>query len=401
MIRPDLGTMIAVLTTDADVPRAAAAAAADAAAARVFNRITVDGSESTSDSCSCSPAAPPAWRSASRTAGAFGEALSGVCQDLALAIVADGEGARRSRATRCPARARADEAGGGAARGRGPARPLRALRRRPQLGPHRSRARRRRRRPRPRPAGHRPRRRAAGDGAASPGAAEGAAGEAASAPRGRRAHRPPAAGAGPRSSRAPTSRPEYVLKTRSTPPDAPVVAKLGGNALGSLPDALALGAGGRQLVIVHGGGAQITALMRRRGIEPRFVGGRRFTDLPSWPACARRWRDVSDELADGDRATAGARARAAAPRRGAGRRAPARARPGRAHRARSRPRRCEAAWAARRRAADRPAGARRLGRALPQRQRRRRRRRGGGSGRRRRARVPVRRARRAGRGRQR
>ena len=66
----------------------------------------------------------------------------------------------------------------------------------------------------------------------------------------------------------------------------PVVAKLGGNALGSLPDALALGAGGRQLVIVHGGGAQISALMRRRGIEPRFVGGRRFTDLPSL-ACVR------------------------------------------------------------------------------------------------------------------
>ena len=76
----------------------------------------------------------------------------------------------------------------------------------------------------------------------------------------------------------------------------PVVAKLGGNALGSLPDALALGAGGRQLVIVHGGGAQISALMRRRGIEPRFVGGRRFTDLPSLACVRKALGDVSDEL---------------------------------------------------------------------------------------------------------
>ena len=76
----------------------------------------------------------------------------------------------------------------------------------------------------------------------------------------------------------------------------PVVAKLGGNALGSLPDALALGAGGRQLVIIHGGGAQISALMRRRGIEPRFVGGRRFTDLPSLACVRKALGDVSDEL---------------------------------------------------------------------------------------------------------
>ena len=87
----------------------------------------------------------------------------------------------------------------------------------------------------------------------------------------------------------------------------PVVAKLGGNALGSLPDALALGAGGRQLVIVHGGGAQISALMRRRGIEPRFVGGRRFTDLPSLACVRKALGDVSDELAAAIAAT-GARA---------------------------------------------------------------------------------------------
>jgi acetylglutamate kinase len=86
----------------------------------------------------------------------------------------------------------------------------------------------------------------------------------------------------------------------------PVVVKLGGNALASLPDALALGAGGRPLVLVHGGGAQISALMRRRGIEPRFVGGRRFTDLPSLACVRKALADVSDELAAAISAAGGA-----------------------------------------------------------------------------------------------
>ena len=65
----------------------------------------------------------------------------------------------------------------------------------------------------------------------------------------------------------------------------PLVAKLGGNALGLLPHAIE-SADGRPLVLVHGGGAQITALMEQRGIASRFVDGRRFTDLPTL-ACAR------------------------------------------------------------------------------------------------------------------
>ena len=74
-----------------------------------------------------------------------------------------------------------------------------------------------------------------------------------------------------------------------------LVAKLGGNALVLLPNALAA-ADGRPLVLVHGGGAQITALMAQRGIPARFVDGRRFTDLPTL-ACARvALADVSDEL---------------------------------------------------------------------------------------------------------
>ncbi len=76
---------------------------------------------------------------------------------------------------------------------------------------------------------------------------------------------------------------------------SPLVVKLGGNALDALVGALGA-RDGRALVVVHGGGAQITALMQRRGIEPRFVGGRRFTDLPTL-ACARMaLADVGEEL---------------------------------------------------------------------------------------------------------
>jgi acetylglutamate kinase len=76
-----------------------------------------------------------------------------------------------------------------------------------------------------------------------------------------------------------------------------VVAKLGGNALASLDQALERAIGAR-LVIVHGGGAQISALMRRRGIEPRFVDGRRVTDLPSLACVRSALATVSDELGE-------------------------------------------------------------------------------------------------------
>lgn len=60
-----------------------------------------------------------------------------------------------------------------------------------------------------------------------------------------------------------------------------IVVKLGGRTQGdtALPSALAglwRTSGGR-LVIVHGGGDQISALQRMRGEEPVFVGGRRVT----------------------------------------------------------------------------------------------------------------------------
>lgn len=77
---------------------------------------------------------------------------------------------------------------------------------------------------------------------------------------------------------------------------APVVVKLGGNAIVAAR-AVAEGRRGEPLVLVHGGGAQISALMRARGIEPRFEGGRRVTDAATLACAVEALGCVSDELA--------------------------------------------------------------------------------------------------------
>ncbi|MFM8612181.1 MAG: bifunctional glutamate N-acetyltransferase/amino-acid acetyltransferase ArgJ [Actinomycetota bacterium] len=91
MIRPDLGTMIAVVTTDAALAPEAADRILRDAVDRSFNRITVDGCASTSDMVAllASGTAGPA------DAAAVADAVGAVCEDLALQIVRDGEGARR------------------------------------------------------------------------------------------------------------------------------------------------------------------------------------------------------------------------------------------------------------------------------------------------------------------
>jgi acetylglutamate kinase len=73
------------------------------------------------------------------------------------------------------------------------------------------------------------------------------------------------------------------------PAPARYVVKLGGDVLedparGQVAAALARAAvalPGAQLVVVHGGGAQVTALSGRLGIETRMAGGRRITDAAS------------------------------------------------------------------------------------------------------------------------
>ena len=71
---------------------------------------------------------------------------------------------------------------------------------------------------------------------------------------------------------------------------AVVVVKLGGEVVGDarLPriaaDLAELARGGTRLLVVHGGGPQISALSRRLGLEPRIVGGRRVTDAATLQA---------------------------------------------------------------------------------------------------------------------
>ena len=56
------------------------------------------------------------------------------------------------------------------------------------------------------------------------------------------------------------------------------VVKVGGTAPGAAAQVAALARAGRQVVVVHGAGPQITAGCIAAGLEPRFVDGQRVTD---------------------------------------------------------------------------------------------------------------------------
>jgi glutamate N-acetyltransferase/amino-acid N-acetyltransferase len=92
MIAPNMATMLAVVTTDAAAETDLLASALRRAADATFNRITIDGDTSTNDSVivlanGASGVAPEP--------DTFLTALTDVCRRLALAIVADGEGATK------------------------------------------------------------------------------------------------------------------------------------------------------------------------------------------------------------------------------------------------------------------------------------------------------------------
>jgi glutamate N-acetyltransferase/amino-acid N-acetyltransferase len=88
MIEPNMATMLVFLLTDIDIERPALQQALETACAESFNRISVDGDQSTSDmalimSSKQVPLADPAE---------FSRALSEVCRGLAHDIVRNGEG---------------------------------------------------------------------------------------------------------------------------------------------------------------------------------------------------------------------------------------------------------------------------------------------------------------------
>ncbi|MCS6888221.1 bifunctional glutamate N-acetyltransferase/amino-acid acetyltransferase ArgJ [Chloroflexus sp.] len=99
MIHPNMATMLAVVTTDAAVPRAVLDAAMRQALEVSFNSISIDGDTSTNDTllvmANGASGAPPITDLAAPAGAAFLAGLTAVCQHLAHAIVRDGEGATR------------------------------------------------------------------------------------------------------------------------------------------------------------------------------------------------------------------------------------------------------------------------------------------------------------------
>ncbi|MGD0370736.1 MAG: bifunctional glutamate N-acetyltransferase/amino-acid acetyltransferase ArgJ [Candidatus Dormibacteria bacterium] len=98
MIHPDMATLLAVVTTDADVAAPDLQALLAEVAETSFNSITVDGDTSTNDTLFAlanAAAGGPALRPGDGGFAALREALLGVCESLAEQVVADAEGATK------------------------------------------------------------------------------------------------------------------------------------------------------------------------------------------------------------------------------------------------------------------------------------------------------------------
>ncbi|MEN8254066.1 MAG: bifunctional glutamate N-acetyltransferase/amino-acid acetyltransferase ArgJ [Verrucomicrobiota bacterium] len=96
MIEPNMATMLSYITTDAAVGQPALQAALKKAVDASFNRISVDGDQSTNDTVLAlanGAAGNEALSETSADWAAFSEALEKVCFELAMMIVHDGEGA--------------------------------------------------------------------------------------------------------------------------------------------------------------------------------------------------------------------------------------------------------------------------------------------------------------------
>jgi glutamate N-acetyltransferase / amino-acid N-acetyltransferase len=95
MIHPQMGTMLAFITTDAPVGPAALRDALHGSVDRTFNQVTVDGDPSTNDTVFLLASGFAGGAELSGSAlGAFAEGLEAVCRSLGEQIAADGEGAQ-------------------------------------------------------------------------------------------------------------------------------------------------------------------------------------------------------------------------------------------------------------------------------------------------------------------
>ena len=98
MIHPNMGTMLAFITTDCAISQDILEDGLREIVARTFNRVTVDGDTSTNDMCvvlANGMAGNPLIEWKDESYQAFCAALEQVCRTLARKIAADGEGASR------------------------------------------------------------------------------------------------------------------------------------------------------------------------------------------------------------------------------------------------------------------------------------------------------------------
>ena len=98
MIEPNMATMLGFVTTDAAVSPAMLRRALRLAIAKSFNRLVVDGDESTNDSVfllASGAAGNAAITKGGKDFDAFREALEAVCVSLARQMATDGEGATK------------------------------------------------------------------------------------------------------------------------------------------------------------------------------------------------------------------------------------------------------------------------------------------------------------------
>jgi glutamate N-acetyltransferase/amino-acid N-acetyltransferase len=98
MIAPNMATLFCIITTDANVESKALADLLRRAVGVSFNQICVDNDMSTSDSVIClanGASGVPAIEPGTDDFAAFGVALIDVCQEMAKALVRDGEGATK------------------------------------------------------------------------------------------------------------------------------------------------------------------------------------------------------------------------------------------------------------------------------------------------------------------
>jgi glutamate N-acetyltransferase/amino-acid N-acetyltransferase len=107
MIRPNMATMLAYVGTDAALAPAVLESVLVAAVEQSFNCITIDGDTSTNDACVLMATGRAGNTRIEKASGsacqAFQDAVSAVMQELAQAIVRDGEGATKFVAIRVDA----------------------------------------------------------------------------------------------------------------------------------------------------------------------------------------------------------------------------------------------------------------------------------------------------------